>query len=339
VSLSHATAILRCMAYFENAPKSRYLTFGTAYWVSGFYPCISIGLAHSETRILTQQRFNVDLLIELVEKYEITKMMLPPTALNELLQREKSWNFSSLKSLICSGSVVSTSLRQRFLAKFPTIKFCISYGMTEYGVVRPIGDHNETSVGKTLVGNVEVKIVDDDENRLGAGEIGEIRVRNSIKFLGYYGNSEATEKALDKEGFLMSGDIGYFDEDRQLYIVNRKKDIFKYKGFQYNPSEIEAVIELIEGVNNVSVVGVLNDSDDIPTAVVVKQKEYENILTEEVIKKFVESKLSINKHLHGGVIFVDEIPMTASGKIQRKKVLEMISERYKNLTKKRLTGF
>jgi 4-coumarate--CoA ligase len=141
---------------------------------------------------------------------------------------------------------------------------------------------------------------------------------------GYYSNPEATAQALDEQGFFKTGDIGYFDENHFLYIVDRKKDILKYKGFQFNPSEIESVIEVIEGVEMVAVVGLPDPIvTDLPTAVVVRRKGFED-LTEEKILRVVAEKLPVNKHLHGGVFFVDELPMTLSGKIKKNSVIEMI---------------
>lgn len=325
VCLSHAV-IFPYFRYYENSPPSRSLTFSTAYWQTGFFPCVTLGFAHKDVRILTKQRFNVDLLIELLEKYEVTSMIVPPSQLTEMVQSDKLINCDhKLKSVFSGGSLLSESLCDKFKAKFPNVIFNVVYGMTEYGVALPISRQFKNSPGNFLNGNNEIKIVDDDENRLGVGEIGELRVKNPIKFLGYYGNPKATEEAYDDEGFFKSGDICYFDENRYLFIIDRKKDILKYKGYQYNPSEIEAVIETIEGVKFVSVVGIKDEAlSDLPTAVIVKQDGYEESLTEEMIKSYIELKLPFFKHLHGGVFFVDKLPMTASGKIQKRKVVEMI---------------
>jgi 4-coumarate--CoA ligase len=325
VSLSHAL-VVPYFNYYKNSPPSRSLTFSTAYWLTGFYPCVTIGFPHKDIRVITKQRFSIELLTEIVVKYEVTIMVVPPSQLMEMVQFEKFINCShSLNWIYAVGSIVSASLREKFKSKFPTVRFNVAYGMTEYSVTLPIGVQPSTSVGNILNGNSEVIIVDDDGNRLGIGETGELRVKNPIKFLGYYGNEKATEEAYDEEGFFKSGDIGYFDKEGHLHIIDRKKDIIKYKGYQYNPSEIEDVIEMIEGVKFVSVVGVPDDSFSyLPTAVIVKQQGFQEILTEDAVKKFVESKLPINKQLHGGVIFVKQLPMTASGKIQKRKVLEMI---------------
>lgn len=148
---------------------------------------------------------------------------------------------------------------------------------------------------------------------------------------GYYNNSDATASAVDSEGFYKSGDIGYFDEAGFLYIIDRKKEIYKYKGFQFNPSEIENVIQEIDGVRFVAVLGIPDpEVTDLPTAVIVKQDGYEH-LSQEDISRVVESKLPESKHLHGGVFFLDELPMTISGKIKKKVLVDIIIEKRKIL--------
>lgn len=327
VCMSHAM-MMPYFSYYKNAPPSRSLTFSTTYWASGFYPAITVGFPHFDVRIITRQRFSIDTLIELIEKHKVSTMVMPPSQAMEIVHSEKflASDFSSLKSVFLGGSMVSSSLRQKLKETIPSVKFSIAYGMSEYGVTLPLGSENDTSVGKILIGNTEVKIVDDNGNRLGVNEPGELCVRNfTCSFIGYYRNEKATEDANDSEGFFKSGDVGYFDEDNQLYIIDRKKEILKYKNFQYNPSEIEAVIEQIEGVKFVSVVGIPDPMvTDLPTAVVVLKSGYEDKLTQDDILKFAASNLPVNKHLHGGVHFVDKLPMTASGKIQKKKVLEML---------------
>jgi len=125
---------------------------------------------------------------------------------------------------------------------------------------------------------------------------------------------------VDEEGFLKTGDIGFVDDNGSVFIFDRKKEIMKYKGYQINPSEIESIIESIEGVELVAVVGIPDKiATNLPAAVVVKRPEFEE-LTEINIMDFVAEKLPEYKQLHGGVYFVDELPMTPSGKILKRFV-------------------
>jgi 4-coumarate--CoA ligase len=129
---------------------------------------------------------------------------------------------------------------------------------------------------------------------------------------------------LDSEGFLKTGDIGYFNEDHSLMVVDRIKDIFKYKGFHVNPSEIEQCIQALEGVQQVSVIGIPDEEvQNRATAAVVRKSGFEK-LTEREIVEHVSRNLTSIKHLHGGVVFMDSLPMTVSGKILKRAIREQL---------------
>lgn len=116
-----------------------------------------------------------------------------------------------------------------------------------------------------------MKIVDDDGNRLGPNEDGEIAYTTNYKFLGYYGNEEATAELYDDEGFICSGDIGHFDEDGDLFIIDRKKDLMKYCNMQISPSAIEAYLIESPGIKACCVVGIPDEmATDLPAAVVIR---------------------------------------------------------------------
>jgi 4-coumarate--CoA ligase len=143
---------------------------------------------------------------------------------------------------------------------------------------------------------------------------------------GYYNNPEANLDLLDDEGFVKTGDIGYFNEDESLMVTNRKKDVFKWKGYQVNPSEIEELIQSIEGVGQVSVVGIPDqESQNLATAFVVTRTGFTN-LTEQKIVDHVARHLSTHKQLHGGVVFIDSLPRTVSGKVKKRLLIENISK-------------
>lgn len=149
---------------------------------------------------------------------------------------------------------------------------------------------------------------------------------NQSYFQGYYNNPEASEAAVDSEGFLKTGDIGYIDEKGAVFVIDRKKEIMKIKGYHLNPSEIESIIEQIEGVAHVAVIGIPDDIATIlPAAVIVKQSGF-NDLTEDVVKNYVAGKLPEYKHLHGGVFFVDVLPLTPSGKIKKRELIGLIGK-------------
>lgn len=205
---------------------------------------------------------------------------------------------------------------------------CNGYGITEIGGGVSVNlTGKKCSVGVT-VPNVDVKIISEEGVSLGIGQDGEICVKSIFSFIGYYGDENETKSILDTEGWLHTGDIGHFDNDGNLYLVDRKKDILKYKGYQISPTEIEGLIGQNSGVSVVSVVGIPDEiATDLPAAVIVRKNSN---VTEEEIFDLVAKNMSDFKKLRGGVYFVDSIPMTISGKIQKNKVKDIAIHLFKN---------
>ena len=134
---------------------------------------------------------------------------------------------------------------------------------------------------------------------------------------------------MDSDGFVKTGDRGFVDDKGCVFIIDRIKDIFKYGGYHINPSEIENVIESMEGVEMSAVVGIPDSfAANLTAAVIVRRPGFERQLTEEAVLKYVASTLPHYKHLHGGVYFVDKLPMTLSGKIQKRFVKEIAISKF-----------
>lgn len=122
----------------------------------------------------------------------------------------------------------------------------------------------------------------------------------------------------------MTGDIGYFDDEGSLFLIDRKKEIINCNGYHVNPSEIEEIIASIEGVELVSVVGVPDPlATSLPAAVIVKRPSYGN-LTEMFIIDYVAACMPEYKQLHGGVLFTTVMPLNPAGKIMKREVLDLI---------------
>lgn len=134
---------------------------------------------------------------------------------------------------------------------------------------------------------------------------------------------------MDSDGFVKTGDRGFVDDKGCVFIIDRIKDIFKYGGYHINPSEIENVIDSIEGVEMASVVGIPDSfAANLTAAVIVRRQGFEDQLTEEAVMNHVASSLPHYKQLHGGVYFVEKLPMTLSGKIQKRFVKEIAISKY-----------
>jgi len=167
-----------------------------------------------------------------------------------------------------------------------------------------------------------LKIVDPDGNSLEPNESGEIYSKIPVHFSGYIAHPEKTAEAFDGDWF-KTGDIGYFDDEQFLFVTGRTKELLKFNGFQVTPSEIEAIIDEIEGITSSCVAGVpeSNSGNDIIHAFVILKES--NSLSEEFIIKYVNDKVIDPKRIRGGVHIVDSFPLGATGKVDRKKIKEM----------------
>lgn len=249
------------------------MSFSSLYWLTGF-GTLFITTLKGLTRIITTEPFEPFRMLRIIQQYSVNVTITPPSHLAMLLQCPAlaTTDLSSLKQYHCGGSLVPDELCTRMNRFLPHCVY-VAYGMSEaagmissnYPTVRP------GSVG--LVANAcTVRIVNVlDGSPCGIDENGEICYRFTYPFVGYYGDAQATAEMRDSDGWMHSGDIGHFDADGYLFVVDRIKDIIKYQGYQISPSEIENAILGLKGVAEVCVVGVTDENGtDLPAAVVVR---------------------------------------------------------------------
>jgi fatty-acyl-CoA synthase len=198
----------------------------------------------------------------------------------------------------------------------------IGYGITETSPLISLTRYDDSdvrraeSVGLPLPG-VDVSIVNDRRERLPIGEIGEIAIRGNV-MRGYYKMPAATAEVLDEAGWYYSGDLGRLDEAGYLYITGRKKDMIVVGGFNVYPREIEEVLFTHPQVKNVAVVGVSDERlGETVKAYIVPDGE----VTAEELRDFCRRQVA-NYKVPAQVAFVDALPMTASGKVQKFKLRE-----------------
>lgn len=199
-------------------------------------------------------------------------------------------DLSSLKMQICGGSAVHPELITKMNKYIPNLKIYAAYGTTEHtGGLTVNYPHSVLgSVGQLTI-SMQVRIIDDDGQRCGVNEDGEIFAKPIFPFLGYYGKPDETKEIFGEDDFIGSGDIGHFDENGNLYIVDRKKDVFKYLNVPISPSEIENVILRLKGVENVCVVSVQDlMCTDFPAALIVRSKCMDKIVNDEDIHNIVK---------------------------------------------------
>ncbi|KAG5786682.1 hypothetical protein H9Q69_014242 [Fusarium xylarioides] len=199
------------------------------------------------------------------------------------------------------------------------------WGMTEATMAVTLFAPDEFDISHTGVGhlvpNMEIKILKDDGQLAGYDEEGEALIKGPDIFKGYYRNPEASQKILEG-GWLKTGDIVMMDKSGLLKVVDRKKELIKVKGFQVAPSEIEGVLLEHEHVIDCAVIRVIRDGQEHPKAFVVPGDDK---ITVTAIMEFLEARLSAYKQPTRGIIFMDSIPKSPSGKILR-RMLQSVSK-------------
>ncbi|KZS14605.1 4-coumarate--CoA ligase 3 [Daphnia magna] len=232
--------------------------------------------------------------------------------------------FRRLHTVAIGAAPLGLAVATRFVERFQKHDLLMQEGcgMTETTSVThlsPVINNQIGSFGEPL-SRTKVKVLDVDTGEsLGPGQHGEMCVSGPQVMKGYYKNPKATEETIDSDGWLHTGDMVYYNEQNQFFIVDRLKELIKVKGLQVSPSELEDILRRHPGVLDVAVIGVPDDAaGELPRAYVVKKPGV--ALSKEEIAEFVDAKVSHHKKLKGGVHFLDAIPKTNTGKILRREL-------------------
>ncbi|CAK9799004.1 Luciferin 4-monooxygenase [Anthophora plagiata] len=277
----------------------------------------------SGSAIYVMRSFDFKTFLSLIEKYKLTHVPVVPPILVHLSKHPEvtNYDFSSVREVICGAAPLSLGVAAEVIKRTKVPYIRNGYGMTESAVVTHINDRRSTddNVGSLLPG-LKFKVIDPQTNKvLPPGQVGELCISGDQIMLGYFRNPKMTAETIDKEKWLHTGDLGYFNENGVLYITGRLKELIKYKGFQVSPSEIETLLLKHPSIQDVAVIGIPDElCGELPMALVVKQPD-SNITGKEIVE-FANSNLSPQKWLRGGVRFVQNIPKTASGKIIRREL-------------------
>ncbi|XP_010488122.1 PREDICTED: 4-coumarate--CoA ligase 2 isoform X2 [Camelina sativa] len=276
--------------------------------------------------ILIMPKFEISLLLEQIQRCKVTvAMVVPPIVLAIVKSPEtEKYDLSSVRIIKSGAARLGKELEDAISAKFPNAKLGQGYGMTEAGPVlaMSLGFAKEPFPVKsgacgTVVRNAEMKIVDPDTgDSLPRNKSGEICIRGRQIMKGYLNDPMATASTIDKDGWLHTGDVGFIDDNDELFIVDRLKELIKYKGFQVAPAELESLLITHPEINDVAVVAMKEeDAGEVPVAFVVRSKD--SNISEDEIKQFVSKQVVFYKRINK-VFFTDSIPKAPSGKILRK---------------------
>ncbi|CAD6249854.1 unnamed protein product [Miscanthus lutarioriparius] len=278
--------------------------------------------------VMLMPKFEMGAMLEGIQRWRVTvAAVVPPLVLalakNPALEK---YDLSSIRIVLSGAAPLGKELVDALRARVPQAVFGQGYGMTEAGPVLSMcpAFAKEPTPAKpgscgTVVRNAELKVVDPDTGlSLGRNLPGEICIRGPQIMKGYLNDPEATARTIDVDGWLHTGDIGYVDGDDEVFIVDRVKELIKFKGFQVPPAELEALLIAHPSIADAAVVPQKDDAaGEVPVAFVVRAADSD--IAEDAIKEFISKQVVFYKRLHK-VYFTTAIPKSASGKILRREL-------------------
>lgn len=231
----------------------------------------------------------------------------------------------TLRTVMSGAAPMGAPDADRLIARAPQIQFMQGYGLTESAPVVLMGVRGSKkyeACGYPLpVTQAKICAIGDDKFiGLGPNQNGELLVRGPQIMKGYLNNQQATNDTMAPNGWLRTGDIGFYDaDDGQFQITDRLKELIKVKGFQVPPAELEEIIRTHPQILDAGVIGVPHPiNGETPRAFVVSKPG--STVTEKEIQEYVAKKVASYKRVDGGVQFIDAIPKNATGKIMRRKL-------------------
>ncbi|MFI7010336.1 4-coumarate--CoA ligase family protein [Streptomyces sp. NPDC050145] len=329
VMLTHrniATNLAQLEPLVPAGPEDRVLAVLPFFHIYGLTALMNAPLRQGAT-VVVLPRFELDTFLAAIEKHRITALYVAPPIVLALAKHPavEGYDLSSLKYLISAAAPLDADLAEACSRRLGLPPVGQAYGMTELSPgthVVPLAAENPPpgTVGK-LIASTEMRIVslDDPDKDVPPGDSGEILIRGPQVMKGYLGRPDATADMIDTDGWVHTGDVGRVDEDGWLFVVDRVKELIKYKGFQVAPAELEALLLTHDGIADAAVVGATDaDGNEIPKAFVVRA---DPALTEDDVLAFVAGHVAPYKKIRR-VAFTDAVPRAASGKILRRLLRE-----------------
>ncbi|GFO49197.1 4-coumarate--coa ligase 1-like [Plakobranchus ocellatus] len=323
VMLSHHNCVanmFQVSKVFSPDESDRCLGLLPMYHTFGMIVILSLSL-YGGASIVYLPRFDPKLLLRCLQESKISIAFLVPPLFLFLAKHPRVSNFdlTSMKEVFCGAAPLGEELTAEFRKRHPYVEgMRQAYGLTETSPLINVDMTETPGASGHMLPNTWGKIVDTETHQpLGFGQRGELWVKGPQIMQGYYMNQKATDDMIASDGWLHTGDIGYFNDEGVVVIKDRLKELIKYKGSQVAPAELEAIILSHPGVQDVAVVGIPDEkAGELPKAFVVPKPE--SNLTEDQVESFVKDKVAHTNKLRGGVQFVDEIPKNPSGKILRR---------------------
>lgn len=230
VCKSHSQVINQMHSSWNTCELGEVLfNLSSLYWISGV-AFLVIGTLYGHQRVITTQAFSPGMMIDIIERFQVTTLFTIPAMVALMLQSNNLSTMMSLRVIISGGAVLAKNLCEAMKQFIPNGIISNIYGVTEGDIVADsFNEQRFGSVGKPSL-NVDIKIIDKDGGKLGPNGKGEICYRTKVLFSGYFDDHEMTKETI-KNGWVHSGDIGFFDDDGFLFIIDRQKEMLKYNNY------------------------------------------------------------------------------------------------------------
>jgi acyl-CoA synthetase (AMP-forming)/AMP-acid ligase II len=303
-------------------PESRILAVLPFFHIYGMTVMMNNGI-HKLATVVTMARFDLVEFLRIIAEHKVSYVYIAPPIAVALAKHPvvDQYDLSCIEVIFSGAAPLDAELGHAVAKRLGT-RVRQGYGMTELSPVshsmrEEDDDADLNSVGVALPG-IECKLVDPDTGReAGPGGRGELWVKGPNVMSGYLNNPEATAITLDADGYLHTGDVATVTEDGVFTIVDRVKELIKYKGYQVPPAELEALLLTNDRIADAAVIGVRDaEGEEVPKAFVVKQASGADLTADDVMA-FVAERIAPHKKVRV-VEFIDEIPKSSSGKILRK---------------------
>ncbi|WP_327236087.1 4-coumarate--CoA ligase family protein [Streptomyces sp. NBC_01317] len=329
VMLTHrsiATNLAQMEPVVPMGPGDRILAVLPFFHIYGLTALMNAPLRGGAT-VVVLPRFDLDQFLAAIEKYRITGLYVAPPIVLALAKHPavSRYDLSSLRYVLCAAAPLDSRLAAACSARLNLPPVRQAYGMTELSpgthiVPLAAADPPPGAVGKLLPGT-EMRVVrlDDPDTDVATGGEGEILIRGPQVMKGYLGRPGDTAAMIDADGWVHTGDIGRADADGWLFVVDRVKELIKYKGFQVAPAELEALLLTHDAIADAAVIGVYDaDGNEVPKAYIVRRPGAET-LGADAVMTFVAERVAPYKKIRR-VEFIGGVPRAASGKILRRQL-------------------
>lgn len=292
------------------------------------------GLLASGSTIVVLSKFEMHDMLSAIERFRATYLPLVPPILVAMLNNadaiKRKYDIGSLHSALSGGAPLSKEVIEGFVEKYPNVTILQGYGLTESTGVGASTDSLQESrrygTAGLLSPATEAMIVDPDSGKaLQVNQTGELWLRGPTIMKGYFSNEEATTSTLDSKGWLRTGDVCYIDNDGFIFIVDRLKELIKYKGYQVPPAELEALLLTHPDISDAAVIPYPDkEAGQVPMAYVVRKAG--SSLSENQVMDFVAGQVAPYKRIRK-VAFISSIPKNPSGKILRKDLIKLATSK------------